>query len=152
MNLTIKSASNETEIKAAFGLVQALAEHENSATYLKITEAQFVEAASEPTPKIRILVALNDNNVVGMATYLERFHIWNAGNVFVLDDLYVTPEARGHGIGTKLLETLGQQAKARGVTVKWQVQADNHGAIALYKRLGADFYTSGICFWRPENI
>jgi len=152
VRVIIKPASTDAEIKAAYKLVCELADHEGSREFLKISESMFLNAASGPTPQIEILIALAGGEIVGTVTYFQRFHIWNGNNIFELDDLYVSANARGHGIGTKLLTTLGQQAKAAGAPVKWQVNAANHGAIALYKRLGANFRESGICFWLPENM
>ena len=150
--ITIEVASNSADFKAVYGLINALAVHENSATYLKISEANFIAGAMADTPQFRALLARHNDKIVGMATYLRRFHIWNNSDILILDDLFVSPEARGLGIGTHLLEALGDKAKAENIPVKWQVQAENQHAIALYKRMGADFHTTGICWWRPENI
>lgn len=152
MTIQIRPAEGRDEILSAFALVQELAVHENSTDSLKITEEAFIKEASGDTPLIGILIAILDDEVVGTATYFERFHIWNGTQVIELDDLFVSPTARGKGIGTQLLQALGVIAKQNGWPVKWQVNADNTGAIALYKRMGADFRESGICFWRPENI
>lgn len=152
MSVVVKSAEGVTEVKAAYGLVKELAQHENSTDFLKITEAAFVKAASGTSSHFKTLIAVQNDEIVGVATYFERFHIWNGSHLIELDDLFVRETARGLGIGTRLLTTLGAMAKAKGWPVKWQVNADNEGAIALYQRLGADYRESGICFWRPENI
>jgi len=137
---------------AAYGLVHALAAHEASLTYLKITQEDFSAAAFGDNPSFRILIAELDGKAVGIATYIERFHIWSGKTIIELDDLFVKKEARGHGIGTKLLKAVGALAKEIQAPVKWQVNTDNTGAIKLYKSLGADYSERGICFWRPENI
>ena len=152
MDTEIRTASSEADYRATFSLVQALAIHEKTEQYFKITEADFAAQADADEPLFRALIACQADKIVGVATYLRRFHIWNNSDIFTLDDLFVLPDARGQGIGTRLLEALGTKAKADGIPVKWQVMAENHDAIALYKRMGADVYTSGICWWRPENI
>jgi len=152
MGTNIEPATEEKDIRAAYKLVQALAIHENTADYFKIREMEFVAAASGDQPQFHILLARLDDDIVAVATYFRRFHIWNGGNIFVLDDLFVHPTARGQGIGTLLLNTLGAKAKAEDVPVKWQVSTENKNALALYERLGASHYTSGICWWKPENI
>ncbi len=152
MNVEIRPANGQIEVAASFALVKELAAYENSSQFLLIDEATFIKAASGPNPKINILVALLDGNIVGTATYFKRFHIWNGSEIFELDDLFVSPKVRGKGLGTMLLKKLGAIATCLGSPVKWQVNADNAGAIALYKRMGADYNVSGICFWRPENI
>ena len=152
MEPEVRPASCEAEYRASFALLQALAVHENSKEYFKITEDEFVAQATAEQPRFFVLVARFAGKIVGTATYLRRFHIWNSSDIFVLDDLFIAPDARGQGIGTRLLEAIGHKAKMENAPVKWQVQAENHSAIALYKRMGADFHTSGICWWRPENI
>ncbi|MEX0298960.1 MAG: N-acetyltransferase family protein [Kordiimonas sp.] len=152
MSIEIRPANGRTEIAASFTLVQKLAAHENSLQYLRIDETTFIEAASKAEPQIYILIALLNGNIVGVATYFKRFHIWNGTEIFELDDLFVSPNARGKGIGTQLLKELSAIAKDLGSPIKWQVNADNENAIALYKRMGADYNASGICFWRPENM
>lgn len=152
MDIEIGRASTEPELKAGFALIRALAVHENAEEKLKITEADFVAHASADPPLFHVAIARLKEDIVGAATYYQRFHIWNGTYIFELDDLFVTPKARGLSIGTGLLQFIGDKAKAENVPVKWQVLAENHAAIALYKRMGADFSTSGICWWRPENI
>jgi len=150
--ISIEAAKSETDFRAVYGLVKALAIHENTAQFFKNTEAEFVAGALAEEPRFSALLGKHNDKIVGMATYLRRFHIWNNSDILILDDLFVSPEARGLGVGTRLLKALGDKAKTENIPVKWQVQADNHDAIALYKRMGADFHTTGICWWRPENI
>lgn len=152
MTLEIRSVAGKDEIIAAFALVQQLAAHEGASDQLKISEAAFIDAASGPCPHLHILAAFDAGALIGIATYFKRFHIWNGTYILELDDLFVHPEARGKGVGTKLLTTLGKKAKDKGWAVKWQVNANNEKAIALYKRMGANYKTSGLCFWLPENI
>lgn len=137
---------------AAYDLIHALAVHENCVDDLKITSEAFAEAASATPARLSFLVAELDGKVVGMTTFVQRFHIWNNSHFLNLDDLYVSPDARGHGIGTKLLAALGALAKAQGMPVKWEVNKDNEGAIRLYERMGARVSIKGVCWWTPENI
>ncbi|WP_417465092.1 GNAT family N-acetyltransferase [Kordiimonas sp.] len=152
MTVTIRNATSEADLKAAYALITALAAHEDSSHYLKITEAAFTEGALAQPPRFHVVVAEELGAILGVMTYTTRFHIWSGKDVLVLDDLYVAPTARGMGLGNKLLEAIGDIAKRRDLPVKWQVNTDNEGAIRLYKRIGADYSERGICFWRPENI
>ncbi|WP_417450772.1 GNAT family N-acetyltransferase [Kordiimonas sp.] len=151
MQATIRQATR-ADATAAYSLVCALADHENAADYLKISEAGFTAAAFGETPAFHVLIAEHEGQPVGIATYITRFHIWTGSTIIELDDLYVSPAARGLGIGTSLLKAVGKIGKKMKAPVKWQVNTDNTGAINLYKRMGADYAERGICFWRPENI
>ena len=56
---------------------------------------------------------------------------------WILNDLYVEPDARGRGVGTALLEAARQLALHNGAAeIVLQTAHDNHDARALYERLG----------------
>ena len=55
-----------------------------------------------------------------------------------LEDLFVKPEARGKGVGQKMLAYLAHLAKTRKCgRLEWSVLDWNESAIRFYKRLGA---------------
>ena len=55
-----------------------------------------------------------------------------------LDDLYITPEFRGVGIGTLLVNSVIAKARETGCNkIRWQVSDWNSRAIGFYKQLGA---------------
>ncbi len=57
-----------------------------------------------------------------------------------LEDLFVRPEFRGHGIGKALLAGVAQTAvEEKRVFVRWEVLNWNQPAIDFYKGLGANF-------------
>jgi GNAT superfamily N-acetyltransferase len=148
----IRPGRSAADARAAFALIEALAVHEACRDDLKITADAFIAAATGDAPKLRFLVAELDGAIVGVATYIRRFHIWNNSDFLHLDDLYVSAAARGHGIGTRLLTALGQTAKAEGLPVKWEVNAGNAGGLRLYRRIGARVTEKGICWWPPEAL
>lgn len=151
MTVFIRQGTAE-DTRASYELVRALAVHENCVDDLKIDAQGFSAAATANPPRLHFMVAELDGQIVGVATYVERYHIWHDSIFLNLDDLYVSPAARGHGIGTKLLAALGSTAKARGLPVKWEVMKDNEDAIRLYERMGARVSLKGVCWWTPENI
>lgn len=56
---------------------------------------------------------------------------------FLMDGLFVAPQARGRGVGTALLAAIAQEARARGYReVRLDVVEENTRARALYERLG----------------
>lgn len=151
MALNIRDGQRQ-DAAQAYALVHALAAHEGAEHDLKITAEAFEAAAFSNPPQMGFMVAELDGEIVGTVTYVQRFHIWNNCDIFQLDDLYVLPKARGSGLGRKLLLALGAKAKAIGAGVKWEVNAENEGAIRLYRRIGARVTDKGVCWWTPENI
>ncbi len=56
---------------------------------------------------------------------------------FLMDGLFVAPEARGRGVGTRLLQAIADEARARGFReVRLDVVDENLRARALYERQG----------------
>ncbi|HLQ19612.1 MAG TPA: GNAT family N-acetyltransferase [Tabrizicola sp.] len=82
------------------------------------------------------LVADRDGQLVGLAHYLFHRHCWKIEEVCYLQDLYVTPEARGTGLGRALIEAVYAAADAQGApAVYWLTQDFNHEARQLYDRV-----------------
>jgi ribosomal protein S18 acetylase RimI-like enzyme len=61
----------------------------------------------------------------------------HGGRTAIVDEVYVSPDWRGRGIGTRVLEVIGDEAAATGVrAIRLEVERHNHGAKALYDRHG----------------
>jgi GNAT superfamily N-acetyltransferase len=84
-------------------------------------------------------VAVNDaDEIVGYATYFFGYYTW-IGKSLYMDDLYVRPNFRGAGVGTKLINEVIAFAKAENCKkLRWQVSEWNQPAIDFYKSLGAN--------------
>ena len=151
MGFIIRDAVPE-DGRTAFELIKQFAAHDEMEEYMTITFEQFFEAAFGDEPRFKILVAEENGQPVGVATYFDRFHIWFGEELIEIDDLFVRPSYRGHGIGNKLLEAIGKMAKDRGVHVRWGIERENFSTIAFYKRKGVEYHTKGVCLWAPEDI
>lgn len=78
-----------------------------------------------------------EKSVVGMALYFFQYSTWE-GKVLYLEDLYITPDCRGAGLGKKLLVTLAQEAKDNNCKrYQWQVLFWNEPSIKFYLATGA---------------
>ena len=54
-------------------------------------------------------------------------------------DLFVVPEARGNGVGRRLIESCRGACRKRGVgMLQWETAPDNETAQRLYDGLGAE--------------
>ena len=84
-------------------------------------------------------VAVNAaDEILGYATYFFGYYTW-IGKSLYMDDLYVRPDFRGTGIGTKLINEVIAFAKAENCKkLRWQVSEWNQPAIDFYKSLGAN--------------
>jgi len=83
------------------------------------------------------LLALQEGAPVGLAHYIFHRHGWQVADVCYLQDLYVTPEARGTGAARALVEAVYAEADAAGApNVYWLTQEFNATARRLYDRIG----------------
>ena len=90
----------------------------------------------DPATRLEGLVAVDDSVVVGLAHWREFPDQLSASTGIFLDDLFVSPEARGQGVGEQLLEALAQVARDRGIdVVRWITAPDNATARRLYDRV-----------------
>lgn len=82
------------------------------------------------------LIALVDGRPMGLTHFLFHRHGWKIENVCYLQDLYVSPEARGTGLGRKLIEAVYRIADEKGAPgVYWLTQEFNTTARQLYDRI-----------------
>ncbi len=91
-------------------------------------------------PAFHAQIAFNtENNMpMGIALYSPLFSTTSGGAGLYLSDLWVAPEQRGTGLGSRLIAAAANDAAERwqACFVKLPVYADNLAAIAFYDRLG----------------
>jgi GNAT superfamily N-acetyltransferase len=76
---------------------------------------------------------------IGMAVFFHNFSTWTGRRGLWLEDLYVTPAARGSGAGRALLGHLAGLAIDRGCArFEWWVLDWNARAIEFYRKVGAE--------------
>ena len=76
---------------------------------------------------------------LGFATLFWTWDTLAAGEIAVMNDLYVVPAARGGGVGRALVDACSALCRARGVArMDWQTAPDNERAQRLYDTLGAE--------------
>jgi GNAT superfamily N-acetyltransferase len=97
-----------------------------------LTFARFLEH-SEP---MHALVAELDGEIIGIVHYIFHRSTWTSGPYCYLQDLFTAEQARGRGVGRKLIEAVYERAKAEGASrVYWLTQESNATARALYDKL-----------------
>ena len=126
------------DVTAIRALVVALAVYEKEPDAVKASEADLHAALFGARPLAEAVIAEIDGLAVGLALFFSNFSTWAGKGGLYLEDLFVVPEARGHGVGKALLVHLAGIAVARGYArFEWQVLDWNAPAIGFYKGLGA---------------
>ena len=74
----------------------------------------------------------------GFATIFWTWTTLSASRLGVMNDLFVTADARGGGYGDALIAECAERCRARGATeLAWQTALHNDRARAVYERVGA---------------
>jgi len=126
------------DVPLVLGLIRQLAAYEKLEHAVVATEAGLAEALFGARPAVEALVASHEGRAVGYALFFTTFSSFLGRPGLYLEDLFVVPEARGHGAGKALLSRLAQLAVERRCgRLEWAVLDWNEPAIGFYKSLGA---------------
>ena len=120
-------------------LVQELATYERAPGEVTVTLEHFNESGFGKQPVWWAFVAEVNERVVGFALYYIRYSTWK-GQAMYLEDILITNEMRGKGIGKLLFDRLVEEARDKKFNrIIWQVLDWNEPAINFYKKYNADF-------------
>ncbi|MBK6763538.1 MAG: GNAT family N-acetyltransferase [Micrococcales bacterium] len=137
------------DVPSLLRFIGELAEYEREPDAVRTTAAQLQEVLFAETPHVFAHVVEIDDEVVGMAIWFLNFSTWEGTHGVYLEDLYVTPQARGHGAGRALLQTLATLCVDRGYArLELSVLDWNLPAIGFYRTLGA----VGMDDWTVQRI
>ncbi len=126
-------------------LVRELATYEREPDAVVATADDFTRALSGEPPLVHGLVAevgvtgTAPPRIAGLAVWFVSFSTWRGRHGIWLEDLFVSPEHRGLGLGRALLARLATIAVERGYErLEWNVLDWNEPALGFYRRLGAE--------------
>jgi GNAT superfamily N-acetyltransferase len=137
MEIKIRKAAKE-DCQRLLELVQELAIYEKAPNEVTVSPEHFIESGFGEKPVWWAFVAEINGRVVGFALYYIRFSTWK-GQAMYLEDIHVTNEMRGKGVGKLLFDRLIEEAKEKKFNrIIWQVLDWNEPAINFYKKYNAD--------------
>jgi GNAT superfamily N-acetyltransferase len=137
VNARIRAAT-PADADLLMGFVRELAEYERLADKVRGDAAQLARHLAEEPPVCSALVAEVDGRAVGFALFFTTYSTFETAPCLHLEDLYVTPNQRGRGVGRQLLAGVAAVAVARGCPrLEWRVLDWNADAIGFYRKLGA---------------
>lgn len=132
--ITIREATEAdfqrlTELFREFAAFENLEHRMTNSVEKMMTEQEFFNGFVAVNPAGRI---------VGYATWFYCYYTFSGKSMY-MDDLYITPEYQGKGLGTLLIKAvIGKARETRCNKLRWQVSEWNHTAIEFYKQLGAE--------------
>ena len=135
------------DVPLILGFIRELAAFEREPDAVIATEAGLHHALFEERSAEAVIA--QDDAPLGFALFFHNFSTWTGRKGLYLEDLYVTPQARGRGIGTALLRHLAGIALDRNCArFEWAVLDWNKPAIDLYDAMGAESLDE----WRIRRV
>ena len=127
------------DVPAILRMIHELAEYEKEPDAVRNTPELLQRALFGSNPSVFAAMAENaGGEVQGFALWFLNYSTWEGVHGIYLEDLYVSPGARGEGHGKALLQHLAGIAVENGYArVEWSVLDWNEPSIDFYRRAGA---------------
>jgi GNAT superfamily N-acetyltransferase len=136
MEILIRDAV-KSDMKSVHALINELAVFEKEPDAVEVTLDDLERDGFRSNPLFHCFVAEVDGTIAGIALVYPRYSTWK-GPVIHLEDLIVTQNMRGKGIGKALLKRVVQYGVDKKVKrVGWEVLDWNEPAITFYEDCGA---------------
>lgn len=131
-------AATAADLPQILAFIDELADYEKLRHEVHATLADLRQHLFGERPAAEVLIAEWEDRPAGFALFFRTFSTFMGRPGLWLEDLYVRPALRGHGIGRALLAELARLAAARGYgRVDWAVLDWNEPAKGFYGKLGA---------------
>ena len=146
---TLIRPATPADVPHILGFIRALATYEREPDAVSATEQQLLDHGFGPNPYYHCLIAEHNGQPAGFALYFFNYSTWLGRPGLYLEDLFVSPDLRGLGIGKALLKRVAAIAVEKSCPrLQWEVLDWNTPAIDFYKAMGADFLDE----WRNVRV
>ena len=148
--LKIREAKKE-DIKILKELILGLAKHERRPQDVTGSEQEMCRWLIERKIATALLAEF-EGEAVGYAIFYPIYGSYSAKGKIHLEDIFIKPEFRGKGFGTKLFSFICKSVLADGFSsLEWNALDFNTGAIDYYFKLGAEQEKGRTYFEFPEE-
>ena len=135
---TVLRFATADDVDLIIDFIRQLADYEKLVDEVVTDEDQLRQSLFGGRRVAEVVIASYDGEPAGFALFFHNFSTFLGRSGIYLEDLFVIPALRGHGIGKSLLSYLARLAVERGCgRLEWWVLDWNEPAIRFYERLGA---------------
>jgi len=138
MTMVVRNATLD-DVPTILRFIKELADYERAPEEAIATPELLTEALFSDRPACECFIGEIDGQPEGFALFFHNFSTWKGKRGVYLEDLYITPAARGKGLGKALLARVAKVAVDRGCPrLEWNVLDWNEPALQFYRALGAE--------------
>jgi ribosomal protein S18 acetylase RimI-like enzyme len=125
------------DAESVYAMIYALAEVLGDERKVVSTVDDFISHGFSKRPAFEALLAEQAGKPVGICLFFYSFSTWLGALGVYIQDLYVSDDARGSGLGRMLVAETARIAAARGANhLRLAVDSKNTDAQAFYETLG----------------
>ena len=136
-DLVIRAAT-ESDLGVVIDFIRLLAESEGRPEAVSITEEKLGSLFFGGQAIGNGYLAFMGVKPVASALVMQKYSSYRGSRILYIEDIIVSPDARGSGVGAKFMQYLAQRALEQGCeNMEWMALKDNGGALRFYQRLGA---------------
>ena len=149
-NAPVVRPANEGDVPIIYLMLRESARAQGGEESLCVDPVNLLEDGFRRDPsRFQCLIAEVDGQPAGLALYFFVYSTWTSRLALYLEDLYVIPAARRHGVARALMAELANIAVNAGcLQARWLVLRDNVAAIEFYEGIGAEQASE----WSPMRI
>jgi len=130
--------ATERDVALILRFIQELGAYEQLADEVTATEEVLRASLFGSQPAAEVVIAYAGEEPAGFAVYFPTFSTFLGRRGLYLEDLFVVPAWRGHGLGRRLLAHVARVAVERGCgRLEWSVLDWNELALRVYRKIGA---------------
>ncbi|MCL7765147.1 GNAT family N-acetyltransferase [Polaribacter sp. Z014] len=141
------------DMQSVLNLITELAVFEKEPDAVEITVEDLINDGFSKNPQFKVFVAEQENKIIGIALFYERFSTWKGKSIH-LEDLIVTQSKQKIGAGKALYTAVLKYAHDNNYNrVAWEVIDWNTNAVEFYKSTGATYLSDwSVVQMNKENL
>jgi len=131
------SKAGSDDAPVLFDLLQQLARDLGKEQEFRGSLASLVAYGFASTPAFEAIIAWRGKTPLGFILFFREFSTWRGSPGIYVQDLFVSAEARGAGLGQKLTAAAIEQGRQHGASyMRLSVHGGNEQAFRFYRSLG----------------